>query len=707
MSALDRLSLTLPQLPGALTSLSGLIGCASGSPLITAPPMNSAADGFREWLNWATKRSGIDAEEIETTGSQLESALRWAGPALVSYSQDDELRFVVLLESSRAGKLKVLGPDLQTDWLHVSVMRNALCAEIERRLIPEIGVLLQKIEMPAKRIAKVRLALLQERLAAEPISGIWLLRPPPDANFASQLHQEELFRRSLVLITVFAAYYLLEIAGWWLIARGALQGHLDPGWLSAWALMLLSLIGLRWLGGWLGGILAVQGATLLKRRLLAGALQMPADVIRGEGVGRLLGRVIESESLEFLAVNGAIVVPISVLELVLAAFILSHGAGGWMHVALLVLWCGVVVWSTWRLLLRLQDWSDLRLELAHDLVEQMVGHRTRLAQQSPEYRHDEEDQRLTRYLTVSREFDVISAAISGWLPRGWLLLGILGFTPVILGGNVNGLFLAIGLGGILLGYRAISDITANLPGFAQAVVAWRQISPIFKTVGPSASPATFHPAARPLPSMNQSTVNLEAKELVFSYSRQGRRVLDGCGLTIAGGDRILLKGASGSGKSTLVSLLCGLRDPDSGLLMLNGLDKSAWGIQAWRKTVAAAPQFHENYIFSAPFIFNVLIGRRWPPNESDLRDAEAVCRGLGLGELLERMPAGLMELVGETGWRLSHGERSRVFLARTVLQEAMVIVLDESFGSLDPVTFERCVSFVIERAPALVVVAHP
>ena len=74
---------------------------------------------------------------------------------------------------------------------------------------------------------------------------------------------------------------------------------------------------------------------------------------------------------------------------------------------------------------------------------------------------------------------------------------------------------------------------------------------------------------------------------------------------------------------------------------------------------------------------------RWPPEPSDLDEAETVCRELGLGTLLDRMPAGIMQMVGETGWRLSHGERSRLFVARALLHGAPLVVLDESFGALD------------------------
>ena len=70
---------------------------------------------------------------------------------------------------------------------------------------------------------------------------------------------------------------------------------------------------------------------------------------------------------------------------------------------------------------------------------------------------------------------------------------------------------------------------------------------------------------------------------------------------------------------------------------------------------------------------------------------------LGLGELLERIPSGLMQMVGETGWQLSHGERSRVYLARALLQNAQLTVLDESFAALDPETLKRCLDCAVKR----------
>ena len=154
-------------------------------------------------------------------------------------------------------------------------------------------------------------------------------------------------------------------------------------------------------------------------------------------------------------------------------------------------------------------------------------------------------------------------------------------------------------------------------------------------------------------------------------------------------------------------MLAGIRTPSSGTLRAGGLDRATLGANGWRRRVVSAPQFHENHVFSTTFAFNLLLGRSWPPEHRDLEEAEAVCRALGLGPLLARMPAGLLQMVGETGWQLSHGERSRLFIARALLQGSDLLILDESFAALDPPTLEQAMTCVLDRARALMIIAHP
>jgi ATP-binding cassette subfamily B protein len=105
--------------------------------------------------------------------------------------------------------------------------------------------------------------------------------------------------------------------------------------------------------------------------------------------------------------------------------------------------------------------------------------------------------------------------------------------------------------------------------------------------------------------------------------------------------------------------------------------------------------------------FNLLLGRRWPAGAADFAEAESACRGLGLGSLLDRMPSGLLQMIGDGGWQLSHGERSRIFIARALLQNPKLIILDESFGALDPENLRVALEYTRERARTLMVIAHP
>jgi ATP-binding cassette subfamily B protein len=249
-------------------------------------------------------------------------------------------------------------------------------------------------------------------------------------------------------------------------------------------------------------------------------------------------------------------------------------------------------------------------------------------------------------------------------------------------------------------------LTAGIWHLAEAWVAWRQVAPLFRAGARREPPgAPAFAVAHPSPGVDAPV--LQAHDLTFRYSTRAEPVLKGVNLEIALGDRILLEGASGAGKSTLAALLVAMRAPDSGLLLSGGLDRPTLGAEGWRRRVASAPQFHENHVITGTFAFNLLMGRPdWPPRAEDVDMIEPLCRELGLDGLLERMPGGLRQMVGESGWQLSHGERSRLFLARALLQDASLVILDENFASLDPENLRRCLECARNRAPSLLVISH-
>jgi len=199
---------------------------------------------------------------------------------------------------------------------------------------------------------------------------------------------------------------------------------------------------------------------------------------------------------------------------------------------------------------------------------------------------------------------------------------------------------------------------------------------------------------------------LHAQSLGFVHPSRLEPVLGSCTLSIQRGDQILLEGKSGSGKSTLAAVLAGSRAPTSGFVLAGGLDRATRGDEAWRRRIALAPQYQENHIVAAPLIFNLLMARAYPHTAQDVAEAAEVCRELGLTDLIDRMPAGLNQFVGDTGWRLSQGERSRIFLARALLQKAEIVVLDESLAALDPENFRQSLECVLRRAPTLILIEH-
>ena len=382
---------------------------------------------------------------------------------------------------------------------------------------------------------------------------------------------------------------------------------------------------------------------------------------------------------------------------------LAGGAGGAVLVLALAVWTGLSVALVAGYHRARRRWAETRRAMTNDLVERMGGHRTRLAQEPREAWHDGEDQALARYHGESVALDRRQATIVALLPRGWLVAGVLGLTPAFVAGSPAPMAVAVSVAGILLAHSALQGLASALASLADAAIAWRQVAPLFDAA------ARSEPAPPPLPPPEPSpgrTV-LEAHHLVFRHGGRGRKVLGGASLRLAGGDRLLVEGPSGGGKSTLCALLGGLRVPEEGLLLLHGLDRRSLGAAEWRRRVASAPQFHENRVLQSSLAFNLLMGRRWPPTPDDLAEAASVCEELGLGELLARMPAGLAEMVGETGWQLSHGEKSRVYIARALLQGADVILLDESFGALDPETLGKALRCVLARAETVVVIAHP
>jgi ABC-type multidrug transport system fused ATPase/permease subunit len=647
-----------------------------------------------ECIENAAGQLGLEAQVVEAPYAGFAQQLLSMSPAVLRLPNG----FLGLVRCGRSG-IRTLAPDGTMHSVPAELIRAAMCHELEAPLIQQVEEMLGRAEVAKARRRKAREAILRERLGAIPVRGIWLLRLPPSSDFLAQLRRARVPQKIAALGALHSIQYALWLAAWWLIGAAALNGRFERGWLIAWALLLLTLVPLRVTITWLQGATAIASGAILKQRLFFGALHMDPDSIRHQGVGQLLGRVIESEAVESMALSGGFLGLVAVIELAFAAFVLGLGAGGAMHVMALLAWAAITGVIAREYLRRYRNWTDTRLTMTHDLVESMVGHRTRLAQQRPEDWHAEEDQALDAYLRQSSAVDRCSALLLAGVPRGWIVLGLAALIPAFHSGG-SAPRVAVAIGGILVAWRAFKRLSAGLSQVLGATVAWRQVAPLSRAAAQSRNESVMAPAR------GKDQPVIEAHDLTFRYLRDGEAVLRDCSFRIARNERVLLEGPSGGGKSTLVSVITGMRRAESGSLAIGGMDAHKVGVRAWRRSVAAAPQFQENHVLAETLAFNLLMARDRMPSRKDLIEAEEVARELGLGELLGRMPSGMLQMVGETGWQLSHGERSRVYIARALLQNADLVVLDESFAALDPENLMLVMQCVLKRAPTLLVIAH-
>ena len=707
---LRQISWPASRLHEAMVMLARRTGFLSCRPdMLTLSGYGGPADDniIDQWMAIATQKIGIEAEAVEFSYSELEQKLQKINPALIRLPGEDAPHFLAVLKGNKNG-IKVITPDYTVRRIHPTQLRNVLAYDLEAPLIEPIQTLLTDAGVPSVRQAGTKTAILGEQLGSVPIRGFWILRLSPGDDFLKQIRHANLPRYLLIILGASLIGQLLMLLEWWVIGRGALTGHFEWAWLSAWALLLFTAIPLQLLTAWIQNLLSLNLGSLFKQRMLYGILKLEPEEIRHQGSGMFLGLVMEAESLESLALGGGLTAIVAVLSLGIALSVLAIGAGGIFHVLLLLGWIAFSGWLCWYYYFQENEWVTIYREMTNDLVERMVGHRTRLAQEDPAHWHDEEDEFLERYLRQSEKIDHINIMIQSVIGRGWLIVGLIGVAYTFIMAPAASAALAISLGGILLASQALNQIVAGISSFTSVIITWKQVGPLFQaaTRGREQQSAKFV-----LPNIIQrkqvSEPVLTARNLTFSYRPDTAPVLQACDLKIHKGDRILLEGPSGGGKSTLSSLLAGLRVPSSGEILLWGMDQKMIGIDAWRKRIVTAPQFHENHILTETFAFNLLMGRRWPPLQEDLEEAEAICRELGLGNLLERMPAGFQQMVGESGWQLSHGERSRLFIARAILQKADMIILDESFAALDPENLKRALQCVLRRAPTLLVIAHP
>lgn len=664
---------------------------------------------FDRWMEATADYFGIESEAVETSFAGLPELVSGLGPGLLRVIIDEKPRLLPVLRGGRDDVI-VVNPGGRPEKVPAATVIDAIFGPALTVTMPIIDGWLDRAGVPKRKRPKVRKALLLARFGGMPCCRAWILRLSPAAPTWMQFHATGVTRRLGMFLVLTGIHLSIGLLEWFILGHGATNGTLPQSSAIGWVLLSLTTIPIQVTSNWLVARIGVDVAAIVKRRLLVGALSLEPNDIRERGSGQLLAMVGESQTLEAAGLGSVLSVVSALVSLFTAGAILSIGIGGALHVMLMIAWAAMMTVGTLIAGKRNAKWTETRLSMTNRLVERMLGHRTRAVQESPRSRHAAEDDELENYVAASQGLDRIQALLAGLPSRGWLAIGFISMIPALLQSRADASSILITVGGLMSAQGAFAGLSDTVQGLLSFGVAWKSVGPLFAAarLPKGGLPVTVSPSDNAnADAEGQGEILLDAKNMSFRYRAGGDPVLHHASVTIRARDRILLEGKSGGGKSTFVGLLAGMRAPEAGLLLFRGLDRVTLGEGEWRRRIASVPQFHENHILTGTMAFNVLLGRNWPPNETDLQIAREVLEALGLGPLLERMPSGLDQQLGETGWQLSHGEKSRVFLARALIQDSDIVLLDETFGALDPVTMKVCVDAATERANALLVIAHP
>jgi len=206
---------------------------------------------------------------------------------------------------------------------------------------------------------------------------------------------------------------------------------------------------------------------------------------------------------------------------------------------------------------------------------------------------------------------------------------------------------------------------------------------------------------RKLPSRQGSAREVIFKNIHFSY-RTGKEVLHGINLKIPSGTSLALVGPTGAGKTTLASLVARLHDPTSGEVLLDGTALPQIALEELRREVGVVTQ--EPFLFQATVRENLELGK---PGATDI-EIERVLQAACALDFVRALPDGWNSKVGERGVRLSAGERQRLSIARALLKDPPVLILDEATASVDTAT-EKQIQLALDHLLAgrtSIVVAH-
>lgn len=289
-------------------------------------------------------------------------------------------------------------------------------------------------------------------------------------------------------------------------------------------------------------------------------------------------------------------------------------------------------------------------------------------------RREERDYAVAHHTIIRKNLlaDRLRLAVStGWgllIPATSLAIVGFGAFMVIKGSGTIGDIIAFQMFAFML-LQPVSQIVHSLNATQQALAAMERVFDVLerKNEKPDA------PGAVDAPSRIREIL---FEDMKFEY-RKDLPVLHDFSLAVPAGSTVALVGPSGGGKTTLVDLVARFYDPTAGCIRINGVDLRKIRLESYRKKLAIVPQ--EVFLFDGTVAENIAYGRR---SATYLEIVDATARA-NAREFIERLPEGFDTLIGERGIKLSGGQRQRLSIARAILADPEILILDEATSNLD------------------------